>query len=47
VERERERDGGESTHPSTPALGLLNGISYAGLGKERKMEGGKMPFGRE
>jgi hypothetical protein len=47
--RERERGGGESIHSSTPAPGLLNGIPYADWCRvrEKKMEGGRLPFGRE
>jgi hypothetical protein len=38
--RNKERDGGEPIHPSTPAQGLLNGIPYAGWWRvrERKEE---------
>jgi hypothetical protein len=36
--RERERGGGESIHPSTPARGLLNGIPYAGWWTVREKE---------
>jgi hypothetical protein len=37
--RERERGGGESVHPSTPALGLLRGISYAAWWTVRERKG--------
>jgi hypothetical protein len=47
--RNKERDGGEPIHPSTPAQGLLNGIPYAGWWRvrERKKKVGKLPFWRE